>query len=375
MATGLTGKFGLALAVGFVAMPASRAGARSITRVNRNNPDTCDDGFVLDKAAKLSESPIRLLGALRLPSLSPLANVRKFFYRNRPIRAFGFLNNPFRNQVVLVGLVAALLAAHLAKSAVSGASAYLLQNSPALAASSALALYALTCVALTVAVGRNLSNAKINAKCILNLLRRRLLNIAHCQKKVIALVENKVAFTLSRFEQLVLALATDIGNFLTPSHCPDGDELFFSTPRQDSIVKRESAKRLEPAKGLGIKLVGVRDFGNRSHRHLSRQVETFSNRSIGELMQTELLEHPVFPGNLTDSVTGRVCAFKSLAQQLRLLFRRIKFNLRYQFHSPIIARLFHYGNFLVQRKERETGVHNRASRHSAARPMPNSSPA
>src|SRR5438552_16709917 len=98
MTTGLTDKLRLAFAIPFFAVPASGACARSVTRVNRYNFHARDGRFVFNKAPELSESPIRLLSALRFPSLSPLANVREFFYSNRPIRAFGFLNNAFCNQ-------------------------------------------------------------------------------------------------------------------------------------------------------------------------------------------------------------------------------------------------------------------------------------
>jgi hypothetical protein len=96
---------------------------------------------------------------------------------------------------------------------------------------------------------------------------------------------------------------------------------------------------------------------------------------VGEFVQAELLERLVFPSNITDSVAGSVGAFNCLAQQLRLLFGRIQFDLRYQFHNPIIARLFHYGKNFFQRKEQETGIYNQACGIDPLRLMPNSSPA
>ena len=53
--------------------------------------------------------------------------MRQFLYGNRSLRAFGFLNEPLNDYVVYVGLVAALLAAHLSEPALGGAGADLLK--------------------------------------------------------------------------------------------------------------------------------------------------------------------------------------------------------------------------------------------------------
>lgn len=375
MRADFTDKLGLALAVRVLTMAAEGAGAGSIARVNRYNLHACDGGFVFNNAPKLPESPIRLFCPLALSNCSPRAHAFEVFDGDCSFRVLSLQNNLFRDAVVFVGLIAALLAAHRAESATGRASADLLQDSPALAMSPAFVLYALACVASAVAVGCNLSNAEVNTKRILNLLRRWRLNIAHSQKKVIAFVVNKVRLALSRFKQLLLTLPALIGNFLATLSSPDGYKLLSGAPRQNPIIKRECAKRLELTKRLDVEFISVRNFGDCSHDDLSRQVELLTYLSIGQFMQAELLECLVFPSNFTDSVAGSIGPLKSLAQQLGLFFCRIQFDLRYQFHDSSVAQIFQYGKHLVQRKERETGVCDQACGIEPPRLMPNSSPA
>lgn len=346
MRADFTGKLGLALAIRFFTVTAGRAGARSITRVNSDYLHACNGGFVLDKAPELPESPIRLFCSLALSNRSPLANVRKFFNRYRSIRALSLQNNLFRDAVVFVGLVAALSAAHLAEFAVSRASTDLLYSGSAFAVTSALVLYALARVAQAVAISRNLSDAEVNAKRILNLFGSWFQDFADGKQKEIALVIHKVGLALSGFKQLLLSLAADVRNLLTTAHRPDGDELLFSAPCQNPIVKRECAKRLEIAASVGVQLVGVRNFGNRSDHNLSRQIKAFSNVGISQLVQVVLLECLSVPSNHADSVTSGVGFLKRSLESLSLFFRRIQFDLCYQLHDLNLTQVFKYGKFI-----------------------------
>lgn len=148
-------------------------------------------------------------------------------------------------------------------------SADLLQFFSAFGVALAVSLYLCTRMTVAIAISGNLRDAEVNAKRILNFFGGRFQHFADGQQKEIAFVIYKVRLTLSRFKQLLLTFAADIGGFLTARNRPDGDELLFGEPRQNPIVERECGKRFELAKRPGVELIGVRDFGDCSHSHLS----------------------------------------------------------------------------------------------------------
>jgi hypothetical protein len=363
MITGLTDKLGLAPAVRFLTVTASRAGARGVARVYRDNSHACHRRFVFNKAPELSESPVRLFCALALSNRGPRAYAFQFFKGDRSVRVLSLQNNLFRDAVIFVGLIAPLPAAHPAQFTVSGASTDLLYRRSALTISPALVLYALTRVALAVAVGGDLRYAEVNPDSGLDLVGRRFQYLADGQQEKVAPVVNQIAFALSRFKQLPLTLTADVRNLLAALNRPDGHELFFCAPGQNPVVEREGGKRLELAKGFRVELVGVGHFRNRSHDNLSRQTELPADPGIGEFVQAELLECLIFPGDLTDSVTGGIGTLKRLTQRPGLLFCGVEFHLRDQLHDSMIARIFHNGNIPILRREEETGICNRTARH------------
>lgn len=337
MTTSATNKLGLALAIRFLAMAASRASAACVARVNGNHFDASNSRFVFNELPKLSKRPVGVSCALRLLNSCPLADASEFFDGNSSIRALSRVDQSFADDVIHVFLIAGLLAANLFDFAMRRTSPDLLQFLSSFGMALAVCLNLRAAVALTVAIGSNLNDAEVNAKRILNLLRRRFLNIAHGQEKVIAFVVNKVGFALSRFKQLLLPLAALIRNLLATVHRPDGDKLLFGSPGQNPIVKRERAKRLELAAAVSVELVGVGHFRNRSDYDLRRQIKSLSNVGVNQFVQVVLLERLSIPSNHADSVTGSVCFFKSSLEGLGLFFRRIQLDLRYQLHGYSIT--------------------------------------
>ena len=86
-------------------------------------------GFILDKSAKWSETPVMQLRPLRLAGLSPLTDTFEIFKGNAASGAFRREDDAFRDAGILVFLGPLLpAAAHLAKSALSGACARALQG-------------------------------------------------------------------------------------------------------------------------------------------------------------------------------------------------------------------------------------------------------
>ncbi len=118
------------LSVLFGAMPADRTGARGIPGINEVDGYAQECSLIDDKRPKLRECPGVKCCALRPSSLHPRANVREFFQRNRPLRAFGLRNNPFGKTVVDVFGKPALLTGQLPQAAAAAECTELLQLVP-----------------------------------------------------------------------------------------------------------------------------------------------------------------------------------------------------------------------------------------------------
>ena len=102
VATGDTLKTGLGFAIGFVNMPAGRALARGITRVNILDCNAFPLRFIFNKRLKLKERPTAVLSPVGFPYRGPFADVFKLFQLNPAPGVFGFLDELFGNNVVLI---------------------------------------------------------------------------------------------------------------------------------------------------------------------------------------------------------------------------------------------------------------------------------
>ncbi len=80
--------------------------SRSIPRINGYYRNSRDLRFILDECSQLTERPAPDFSSPRLLNPNPLANPGKFLQDDRPLRAFGFFDELFRNLVIDVGRIA-----------------------------------------------------------------------------------------------------------------------------------------------------------------------------------------------------------------------------------------------------------------------------
>jgi hypothetical protein len=99
-ATRDTAEGGLVRAVGLVGIPAGRTAARGIARIDEYDTNTSPPRLVVDKAAELSERPAMQLSTLLPPSPHPRADALEVLKADRPLCAFGSLNDAFADRVV-----------------------------------------------------------------------------------------------------------------------------------------------------------------------------------------------------------------------------------------------------------------------------------
>lgn len=167
--------------VAFVAAATDAARSAGVAGINQEHHHALQSRLVADEVSQLSEGPIGVPCSLRVPNRCALADVRQFFQRNPACAAFGFRNESLADDVVGVALEAALSTTQLPQSPFGAACADRLQRRPASGVPPAALFHILPAVALAVAIGCEVDDAKVDAKHIINLIGRRLIHSARDQ--------------------------------------------------------------------------------------------------------------------------------------------------------------------------------------------------
>src|SRR5207248_2753550 len=95
MVTHDTTKLSLAFPVAAVGMPAGATALAGVGRIDQRYWHPHPLRLVAEKRPQLPKGPIVVPCSLCCaPNPRPLANMRQIFQRNRPLRAFGFRNEP-----------------------------------------------------------------------------------------------------------------------------------------------------------------------------------------------------------------------------------------------------------------------------------------
>ena len=102
IATLLTGKARLTRSIGLRNMPTSTTAFAGIARVHQDHRHACQLRLVLDKTPELRKAPPTHLGPLRLPELSPCADMRQIFQRQPASGACSLRNECFTDAVIHV---------------------------------------------------------------------------------------------------------------------------------------------------------------------------------------------------------------------------------------------------------------------------------
>ncbi len=339
MRTDFTNKLRLAPAIRFFTVAADTTCAACIARVNGNQAYAFTLRLVGQERSELRKSPVGMLGSVFPPNSCPRAYVLQILYSNRPVRVFGFRDKFLADSMVHVALIAALLTAQFLESALGRWSAYLLQDASTLLIPLAILLYSFAAIALTVRVGSDVGDAKVNAKRVINLLRRRLWNLAHGKQKELAFAIDQIRFALTGFKHFLLSFTANVRDRLATANSPDIDELLLSSPCQNAVIKSNRAKRFEFPASMLVQLVSIGNFGNTAHHNLSRKPAAFSNVRVKGFMDGVLPKSLRSPRKLTYPITSGVSLLKRFFEKSGLLSARIQFDLRYQFHTRSITQL------------------------------------
>lgn len=336
-------KIRLTFPVGLLHMPASIAPLAGVVGIDKDHRNADHLRFVGNKLAQLEKRPVAVPRPL-ICALDPRprTDALEVFQSNRPVRAFGSLNNALRNYVVGIGLKPALFAGNLFQFAACRLRALALQSRPQSSIAGSVFLNLRTGVDVPTTVRSQIDNAEVNSQNAFNILFGWVGDVAGGKQVKLAFVKNKIAFALPKSKVSKLATTSRKRDVNATVHRPDRDRLPVRVPSQNAVVIREGSVRLERPFGLPVKFVGVCDFGNRPNNDLRRKSGLFPDGRVNKFVKVELTEGFIFPGYIADPVTGVIRSFERFFQRLILVVIRVELYFRRQFHRDSIAHKFFF---------------------------------
>ena len=336
-ATVFTEKFGLALAVCFLAMSAYGTGTTCVPRAYEQDRNSCKFCFVLDISSQLTERPSGLPRSLFTPDRCPLTNALKVLKRKSATGAFSPRNEQFGYSVVYVFSETGLPVAHLFQVPFCRPRSSGLQASPESGVALPDLFYNLAGVNVIVAVGRNVNNPKVNSEIIHGGLRDCPGNIAGCHQKPLARSKDEVGFAPAALKHFGLSFAADIGNPLSAGDRPDGNAP-VTFEREDPAVESRSATGFKHSQDLLILVVSVGNFGKEADYSLGAKAELFLHLVVHKSVQGILVERLALESLCGHIVTGKVDLFKGAQERIRLSRGRLQSDLCGKLHTLSILR-------------------------------------
>ena len=331
VAAGFANKVVSRLSVCLFRVAALTALAGRVARVNPQERNTGNLRLVVEHPAQLGKRPAMQLRPLAFSSPDPRTNTSEFFNGNHSIRAFCERNYASRNCVVRVFGEPLLFAAALFQQALGRLRADTLK----LAAKSAVAMANLiefcAAVFIPVRVGANVDNSHVHAKHVngFNLFFFRHFNSD--VQKPFSVAENQIRFTTRIGKQCSLPFATDKGHLGATLNRPDAHGGRNQIQRKDSGVVRNTAVLTKHAFNFLVEFVGIGNLRVEQADNLRRQRELVSDLAIETLVKRKPAKLLRCPSQLREAVGGGICSLQSLAQGVRLFWRRLQFNLDSQF--------------------------------------------
>lgn len=331
MSTGDTSKTGLGFAIGFVAMSARRALARGIAGINRLDHHAFPLRFVFDKRLKLKERPTAVFSSVGFPYRRPFADLLEILKRNAAPGVFGFLDELFGNNVVLIPPESRFVAPDTLQVATRRARPAGLQVFPQGMVTTPGIFNRFTRERFAVRITGDLHDAKVNADKPFRVNRRSGGHFDHQQQIKHPVHQHQIRLSMptAHLKALVLAHLHRDGQ---PTLQGQDTGRFQALEAQNPLVVNHGPGRLEKAWFRLVALVGVNHFGNRPNGQLGRQPKLVPNKVIHPLLQNKL-GRALFPeGDFGDEVTRRVKNPHRLPQGSVLGVVREQLDLQYGFH-------------------------------------------
>src|SRR5919197_6637115 len=330
-----THELGLCSSIGFVHEAAARTGTRGVPWIDVDHGHTCQCRFVGDELAQLVERPGVQGGSWGgPPSLDPGANAREVFESNPTLRALSLSHDALADRMVGTGAETVFRAPPPLQQALCRAGAFSVEAPPNPTLAMAQAVDVPAGVERGVRVGGNVLDAQIDTEVVLDLPGWRLDHVDGRQQIPVAVTQHEIALALTELQQVALAFATHERDGLATANRPDRHVL--RAVAQDAVVIGDAAHRTEATLSTTVQFVGVRDFGDEADHDLRGQPETLPRLAVDELLELELAEGALAPGDAADVVGRRVGLLQRLPQQPALLIGRHELERHNQTHVSSI---------------------------------------
>lgn len=336
----LTDKSGLTLAIGFGTVSAHMARSRRIARVDRVQRDSCKSGLIGEERTELSKGPGSMAIALRTSNraIGACPNVPEFFNRYPLMVLFGFVHNPFGDDMIRILVEPRLFARELFEMAFRTLGATLLQALPQSVVSLAGGLNSLSTKGFAFRVCRKVDNAQINPKSSSHVIGHRFRHIKGHSQIEHATMQDHISLPFDALEPGLLIGSHAVGNQDTARKSQER-HLTNALEGHHAGVIDDSPFWLEGRLDTLITLVGVAGFTNTPDSQLSRQLVGGTQVAIDHLLQFKLVGGFVHEGNVCHVVCPRIERMHGFKQGVMVFWRWCQFQVHRLFHTDSIAEL------------------------------------
>ncbi len=305
----------LALAVPRIAVPTNVACATGVAWIDHDHGHTCQRRFKLHEPPKLPKRPVMVSCSVWMPNRSALADTLEVFNGYASRAAFGFRNKLLADDMVGVGLEAALSAAELFQAAFGALCANALKRGASFRVALTRLFNLCSTIDIAVASGGKVDDTKIDAQRVVNLRWWWRIDVARYQQVEASLAIHQITLTLARLQQVLLTRATLKRDVVEASlDGPERYRLLGELEGKDAVIKGDSAMLGVGALALVIQLVAITHLCEATDRKLCTQAVLGADPCIDQRLQGKRAKGLLFPGHTADLVTCSIGLFKCLLQ-------------------------------------------------------------
>ena len=326
-------KLRLAFSASLVNRAATSASARRVAWIDKFDRDTGSLRLVQDEAFQLVKRPAVQTAALLFTSPYPNSETLEIFKGYSSAGAFCNTYYLFRNYVICVGRESLFFASASTQQAFGSFGAFFLQFATQTDIACTFAGHRSPRKAFSVAGVRDRHQSEIYADPVNDFDFFLVRNVNCSEEKPFFIPINQIGLTSLKLEQFPVVVSANERNFLSAIERPNTGKAFCQVPGQNPQIVTDRAVFTKLATDISIKLVGVSNFGIQANNDLSRQRELISNRSIETLVERILAKLFSFPSQFTQAIASLIGDQKRAQQGLRLLGRRLQFDLSGEIHG------------------------------------------
>ena len=342
------------LAVSYTKVMAMAASLRSICRFDDNQPDTRKSAFVREEHTELTEVPsVELASESLVPSLGSLTYLVKVFDGEANSSFLCVGNDLFGYGVVDYRSSGLFSPAKPFQELLAASCAFGLNGTTDFESLFTILVQSVGGICFTFGRTDDVRNSEVKTYDSIRILDFGFGNINGLIEEEVTFLECEVCFSLD--VRNVFFVVTDKRNLLTLPDSPDGN--FGFLVGQDSGIVTDASVSSELTFLLVVELVCIGNLADAADNHLSGEIELLTNIVITKMVDFELPESLVRPGDVGNVSTRLVGFFHSLEKKRPLLIAGENLYFQDQFHIANVLKVFCSTIFLITKKWNATQFH------------------